>query len=155
MARQHQGLIANLARAVLFWVDHERTTPLAAVAAAEHDRPLAELAEDVCQRQHGRGLAGAAEMIVADADHRHAGLKALALHALGRNRAIERAERPEQTRCEGSGPVPEGRLTHCRLPSRAAIATNRAPARQAYVRAHRRAAQLHGLKPLPACRGPR
>ena len=66
-------------------IDHDRTAQSSAIAAAEHDRRLAEIAQQPGQRQHRRGLAGAADMIIADAEHGNAGIKPLALHPLGRD----------------------------------------------------------------------
>ena len=79
-------------------IDPDRPAQFSAIAAAEHDRRLAELAQQLRQRQHGRRLAGAADMIVADAEHGNAGMQSLALQAPRRDRAIERAERPQQMR---------------------------------------------------------
>ena len=79
-------------------VNPDRPLQRSAIAAAEHDRRLAHLAQQPGQRQHGRGLAGAADMIVADAQHRDAGVEAAALHALAGDEAIERAERRQQQR---------------------------------------------------------
>ncbi|MGY3123459.1 hypothetical protein ACVWXQ_007396 [Bradyrhizobium sp. S3.14.4] len=75
-------------------IDHDRTLEAPAITAAEHHRRLAELAQQLCQCEHGRRLAGAADMVVADADHGDAGVKALAQHAPFGDRAIEQAQRP-------------------------------------------------------------
>src|SRR6202000_1584683 len=106
---------------------------------------LAERAQDPHQRKHGRCLAGAAEMIVADAKHGNAGIDALLAQTPRRDRAIERAERPEQMRLEGRRPVPEARLTHWRLPFRAEAGGYTAPARPAGG-----SARPPGRRPRPA-----
>ena len=64
-----------------------------AIAAAEHDRRLAEIAQQLGERQHRRGLAGAADVIIADAKHGDAGIETLALQAQACDQAIEGAER--------------------------------------------------------------
>jgi len=89
-----QGTAADVSRAVAGGIDHERPVQSAPVTAAQHHRRLAEIAQHPGQRQHRRGLAGAAKMIIADTKNRNAGVKPPALQPLRRDRAIERAERP-------------------------------------------------------------
>ncbi len=95
-AGQHQRLVADIIGAVPRGIDPDRAAQPSAITAAEHDRRLAEIAQQLGQRQHRRRLAGAADVIIADADHGNAGLKSLALHALRGDQAIERAERHQQ-----------------------------------------------------------
>ena len=79
-------------------IDHDWPAQSSAIAATEHDRRLAEFAQQLCERQHGRGLAGAAEVIVTDAKHGDAGIKAVALQSLSGDQAIECAERRQYYR---------------------------------------------------------
>ena len=81
-------------------IDLDRPAQLSAIAATEHDRRLAEIAQYFGEGQNHRGLAGAADMIVADAKHGDAGIKTLALQSPCCDRAIERAERHKQARCK-------------------------------------------------------
>src|SRR6202171_5136249 len=60
----------------------DRDVYFPAIPAAEHHRRLAEIAQQFCQRQHRRRLAGAADMIIADAEHGDARLQTFALPAL-------------------------------------------------------------------------
>ena len=82
------------------------------------------------------------------------GVISLALHAPARHRAIERAKRRQQSRNPGRWPVPEGRLTHWPLPSRAATAADRARAPSACARARRRAARPRAPRPPATRRAP-
>ncbi len=77
-------------------IDHDRAAQMSAITAAQHDRRFAEIAQQFCERQHRRRLAGAADVVVADAKHGDAGIKALAPHSPARNHAIEGAERRQQ-----------------------------------------------------------
>ena len=77
--RQHQRFVADVGRKVTIGIDHDRPAQASAIAAAEHDRRLAEIAQQFHQREHGRRLAGTADVIVADAKYGNAGVKALAL----------------------------------------------------------------------------
>src|SRR6185312_14488571 len=108
----------------------DRAAQFSAIATAQYDGRLAKLAQQLCQRQHGRRLAGAADVIIADAEHRNAGLQSPALQALCGDGAIERGERFQEMRVERGRAVPEARLTHWRPPSRSAIAADTAPARR-------------------------
>ena len=83
-----------------FRIDPDRPAQSAAIAAAEHHRGLTEIAQQVCERQHRGGLAGAADMIVADAQHGNAGVKTLALHALAGDQTVECGEWSKQNRCQ-------------------------------------------------------
>src|SRR6185369_11874061 len=78
-------------------------------------------------------------VIIADAEHRNAGIQSLAPQALCGDGAVEDRERFQQMRVERGRAVPEARLTHWRLPSRSAIAANTAPARRACAPARRQA----------------
>ena len=122
-------LVADIGSRVPDGIDPDRPAQLSAIAAAEHDRRLAEFAQQLRQRQHGRRLAGAADVIIADAEHRNAGIQSPALQALCGDGAIERGERLQQMRVERGRAVPEARLTHWRLPSRSATAADTARAR--------------------------
>ena len=87
--RQHQRLVADIGGNMPRRIDLDRSAQPSAIAAAEHHRRLAEIAQQLGQRQHRRGLAGAADVIIADAKHGNAGVKTLALQALARNQAVE------------------------------------------------------------------
>jgi len=152
--RQHQRLVADVNRRVPRRIDLDRTAQATAIATAQHDRSLAEVAQQVCQRQHRRSLAGTADMIVADADHGDPGVKPLALQTLARDQTIERAERRQQAGYPGRWPVPEVRLTHSSPPSRAVTAANTAPARPACDRARRRVPRPRARRPHPTPRPP-
>ena len=91
--RQHQRLVADIGRDMARGIDLDRPVQSPAIAAAEHHRRLAEIAQQLGQRQHRRGLAGAADVIIADAKHGDAGVKALALQSLAGDQAIDGAER--------------------------------------------------------------
>src|SRR6185312_17048434 len=112
-----------------------------AIATAQYDRRLAKLAQQLRQRQHGRRLAGAANVIIADAEHRNAGIQSPPLQALCGDGAIECGERFQEMRVERSRAVPEARLTHWRLPSRSAAAADTAQAQRASAPARRRVAR--------------
>ena len=129
MACQHQRLVADVGRRMPRGIDPDRPAQFSAIAAAEHDRRFAEVAQQLRKRQHGRRLAGAADMVVADAEHGNAGMQPPALQAPRRDGAIERAERSQEMRVQRSRAMPEARLTHWRLPSRAAIAADKARVR--------------------------
>src|SRR5258708_37012186 len=94
-------------------------------------------------------------MVIADAEHGDAGFQPLALQAFRRDGAIEHAKRPQQMRFPGRPAVPEARLTHSRLPFRAAAATNMAPARSAYLRTRPRAVRPPAPGPPGILRAPR
>ena len=80
--RHHQRLVADIGRSMPRGIDLDRPAQSAAIAAAEHHRRLAEFAQQLRQRQHRRGLAGAADVIIADAKHGDAGVEPLALQSL-------------------------------------------------------------------------
>src|SRR6476661_4241489 len=113
-------------------IDLDRSAQSSAIAAAEHDGRLAEIAQYLHQRQHRRGLAGAADMIIADAEHGDANVKTLALQSPACDQPVKGAERHQQQRYPRRAPVPEARLTHSPPPFRAAVAADTAPARRAF-----------------------
>ena len=78
-ARQQQRLVADLRGRVGMRIDHFRTGEAAAIAAAQTKRPLAGRLQHFGEHHRGRRLAGAAEREIADAQHRHAGARALPL----------------------------------------------------------------------------
>ena len=73
-------------------IDAPRPGLGSAVAAAEAERRLAGLGQHTRQQQRGRRLASTAEGEVANADHRHAGARALARHAARSDRAVTESE---------------------------------------------------------------
>src|SRR6187549_4285095 len=93
-------------------------------------------------------------MIIADAEHRNAGLQSAALQALCGDGAIEGGERFQEMRVERGRAVPEARLTHWRLPSRAATATDTAQARRACAPARRRVARPRARRRPAPLRAP-
>ena len=76
-------------------IDLDRAAQLTAVAAAEHDGRFAEVAHDRCQRLDRRRLAGAADMVVADAEHGDAGVEPVPPQAFRGDGAVKRAKRPQ------------------------------------------------------------
>src|SRR6267142_2358284 len=92
-ARHHQRLVTDIRGRVSVGIDPDRPVQPSTIATTEHDRRLAEVAQHPGESQHHRRLAGAADMIVADAKHGDAGIETLALQSPRRHRAIERAER--------------------------------------------------------------
>jgi hypothetical protein len=72
--RHHQRLVADIRRCVPFGIDLDRAAQVSAVAAAEHDRRLAGVAQQVDQCQYRRGLAGTADVIISNAQHGDAGI---------------------------------------------------------------------------------
>src|SRR5882724_6422631 len=93
-------------------------------------------------------------MVIADADDGDAGIQSPALQAVGGNRAIERAERPQQMRFKRRRAVPEARLTHSRLPFRSAAATDTARAPRACAPARRRVARPRARRRSAMLRAP-
>ncbi len=93
LPRQHQGLVPDIDGHMPPGIDVDRTVQSSAIAATEHDRSLAEIAQHLRKGQHCRGLAGAAGMIVADAKHGDAGVKTLALQSPACDQPIDGAER--------------------------------------------------------------
>ena len=75
VARHHQRLVADIGGRVPRRIDLDRPAQPSAIAAAEHHRRLAEIAQQSGQRQHRRRLAGAADVIIADAEHGDAGVE--------------------------------------------------------------------------------
>src|ERR1700722_4264606 len=87
-----------------------RPGELAAVAAAEKERPLARREQEMRHRQRRRRLAGAAGREIAETDHRHAGWLALRLNAAPRHRAIDGGKGRKQAAAAFA--PPEGGLAH-------------------------------------------
>lgn len=78
-------------------IDMQRTGQAPAIAAAQHTGPLAQFAQEMHQRQYARRLAGAADMIIADADHRNAGIGTRLLHPLRGDGTVERGDGRQQS----------------------------------------------------------
>ena len=91
--RQHQRLIADFIGDMPLRIDPHRAAQFAAIAAAEHHGRFAEIAQQLRQRQHGRRLAGAADVIIADAEHGDAGIQPLRAASVSRRwrRRVRRA----------------------------------------------------------------
>ena len=68
------------------------------MAVALVHRRLAEIPQYPRKRQHHGGLAGAADMIVADAEYGYSGIESLALQAMTGDCAIDRGERRQEVR---------------------------------------------------------
>src|SRR3984957_17245988 len=91
-------------------IDAHRAGELAAINAAEKERPLARREQEMRHRQRRRRLAGAAGGEIAEADHRHAGWLALRLNAPPRHRAINGGKGRKQAAATFA--PPEGGLAH-------------------------------------------
>src|SRR5271170_2774584 len=91
-------------------IDAHRSGELAAIAAAEEERPLVHRQQKTRHRERGRRLAGAAGGEIAQADHWHAGALALRLNASPSYRAINGRQGREQAAAALA--PPEGRLAH-------------------------------------------
>src|SRR5580704_9040556 len=91
-------------------IDAHRANEFAAIAAAEKKRPLVRREQEMRYGQRRRCLAGAADCEIAEADHRHAGRRALRLNAAPRHRAIKGGKGREQAAAALA--PPEGGLAH-------------------------------------------
>ena len=97
-ARHHQRLVADVGGGVMQRIDVDRTAQAAAIAAAQHHRCFIHFPQQPHQGKGRRRLAGAADMVVSDAQDRNADIKARPRQSAGRDRAIERAQRHQQSR---------------------------------------------------------
>jgi predicted RNA methylase len=93
--RQHQRLVADIGGGVPLRIDPYRAVQSSTIAAAEHDRRFAEIAQEFRQRQHRRRLAGTADVVIADADDGHPGVDPRLLHPPCGDGAIECGERSQ------------------------------------------------------------
>src|ERR1700686_1459237 len=91
-------------------IDAHRSGELAAIAAAEKERPLVYRKQERRPRERRRRLAGAAGREIAEADHRHAGALALRLNAPPCHRAVNGGKGSEQAAAAVA--PPEGGLAH-------------------------------------------
>ena len=116
-----------------------RTGEAAAIAAAQTKRPFAGRLQHFGQHHRGRRLARAAEREIADAQHRHAGARALPRHPPRGDSAIAGGGRRQQARSQARLAPPEGGLTHCRPADVGEAASDRGRATARCFPARRRA----------------
>ncbi len=91
---EQQRLIADIGGGVPGRIDLHRAGELAAITARQEERLLSACREQLCDRDRGRRLAGAAKREITDADHRNARARAAAVHSKGGDRAIDQRHRP-------------------------------------------------------------
>src|SRR6516225_1470781 len=122
-------------------IDAQGPSPTSAITAAEKKDAFMGCEEKTPDFQRGRGLAGAADGKIAEADHWNAGTAPFGPHAQRGRHTIDAAERAKKRTTAGL--PPEGWLAHLstRSAARAEAASDRARSRSRCDQAHHRASR--------------
>src|SRR5579871_1620639 len=138
-ARQEKCLVADVAGMMTLEIDMQRPALRAAITAREQEWALAELHQQLCNRDGGGRFAAAAQREIADTNDGSRRMRALAGHPRAGDRAVEGTEWSKQCAGQAGLAPPEARLTHDSTDIRGAAAANRARARRPSARARHRA----------------